>query len=170
MAKLLVNEYTDDIRHAGFQPLKELIESFVVNGAPAALVAGKAPEADKVMLAVMDKYLTGLPDGFYSMAPATLAKDIQDNKKPFLLDVREPKELTDSGLIEGAVNVPLRTLFTNLSKLPQDKAAPVVVYCAVGHRGAIAMMALRFAGYTNVTSLSGGLNAWVKANFPVVKK
>jgi rhodanese-related sulfurtransferase len=31
------------------------------------------------------------------------------------------------------------------------------------------MTALRLLGYTNVKSMGGGFNAWVKAYFPVVK-
>lgn len=57
----------------------------------------------------------------------------------------------------------------DLSKLPQDKAAPIVAYCAVGHRGAMAVESLRLWGYTNVRSIGGGFNGWVKANLPTVK-
>jgi rhodanese-related sulfurtransferase len=141
----------------------------VVTGTPIAPTAGKAPDVDKDLLAALDKYLTSLPDGFGGVAPATLAKDIQDGKKPFLLDVREPKELTDNGYLEGAVNVPIRTLTQNLDKLPA-KDQPIVVYCGVGHRGGVGMMALHLLGYTNVKSLSGGFNAWKAGNFPIVKQ
>jgi rhodanese-related sulfurtransferase len=117
--------------------------------------------------AVLDKYVAGLPDGFGGVAPATLAKEIQDGKKPFLLDVREAKELTDNGFIEGAVNIPIRTLAQNLDKLPA-KDQPIVVYCGVGHRGGIAMEALQLLGYANVRSISGGFNAWKAANLAIV--
>jgi rhodanese-related sulfurtransferase len=43
--------------------------------------------------------------------------------KLLLLDVREAKELTDAGKIEGAVNIPIGTLTKSLDKLPHDKAA-----------------------------------------------
>jgi rhodanese-related sulfurtransferase len=142
----------------------------VKTGTPAAPTAGKAPNVDKELLAVLDKYLITLPDGFGGVAPATLAKEIQDGKKSFLLDVREPKELADNGLIEGALNVPIRTLTQNLSNLPQDKTAPIVVYCAIGLRGGIGMMTLQLLGYTNVRSISGGFNAWKAGNFPIVKQ
>jgi rhodanese-related sulfurtransferase len=56
----------------------------------------------------MDKYLSGLPEGFGTVAPAAL-KDQLAAAKPFLLDVREAKEVTDAGKIEGAVNIPIRT-------------------------------------------------------------
>jgi len=140
----------------------------VATGAPTAPTAGQAPEVDKDLLAALDKYLSTLPDGFNGVAPATLAKEVQDGKKAFLLDVREAKELTDNGSLEGAVNVPVRTLIQNLDKLPA-KDQPIVVYCAVGHRGGLAMMALHLLGYTNVRSISGGFNAWKAGNFPIKK-
>ena len=93
-----------------------------------------------------------------------------DATKPFVLDVRETKEIADNGYIAGSVNIPLRTLTKNLDKLPKDKAAPIITYCAVGYRGAIAMEALQLLGYTNVKSISGGFNAWKAANLPVVTK
>ncbi len=140
----------------------------VATGTPAAPTAGKAPEVDKDMFAALDKYVTTLPDGFGGIAPAKLNDQIAA-AKPFLLDVREAKEVADNGKLADSVNIPIRTLFTDFAKLPQDKAAPIVVYCAIGHRGAIAMTVLQLLGYTNVKSLSGGFNAWKAANLPVAQ-
>ena len=63
----------------------------------------------------------------------------------------------------------MRDLAKSLGKLPADKTAPIMTYCAVGQRGAIAMTALRLLGYTNVKSLNGGFNSWIKAKLPVTK-
>ena len=140
----------------------------VATGAPAAPTAGGTPTVDKDALAALDKYLTNLPDGFGTIT-STALKDQLAAAKPFLLDVRETSEVTTNGYIEGAVNVPIRTLFKNSDKLPQDKTAPIVAYCAIGHRGAMAMMTLQLLGYTNVKSIAGGFNAWKAANLPVTK-
>ena len=142
----------------------------VKEGGPVAPSAsGVAVNVDKDLLAVFDKFLTAMPDDFYVGAPTAIAKKLAADPKPMLIDVREPKELTDSGYIDGAVNIPIRDLFKNLDKLPQDKNAPIVTYCAIGHRGAMAMAALRLLGYTNVTSIGSGFNNWVKAGLPVKK-
>jgi rhodanese-related sulfurtransferase len=139
----------------------------VATGAPAAPVAGKAPEVDKDLLAALDKWFAALPDGFGGIAPAA-TKDQLAATKVALIDLREPSELASGGKIEGSVNVPVRTLIKSLDKLPADKAAPIILYCASGHRGTFGMMALQMLGYTNVKNMSGGLNAWKAANLPTV--
>ncbi len=116
--------------------------------------------------ALWGDFLTNLPEGFYTISATKLNEQLAD-KPPFLLDVRETAELEKDGYIEGAVHIPVRQLLDNLDKLPaQDQ--PIVIYCASGHRGAFALAALRFLGYTNVVNLGGGLNAWKKAELPVV--
>jgi hypothetical protein len=42
-------------------------------------------------------------------------------KKVFFLDVREPKELTDLGTLEGYTNIPLGQLEKRLGELPKDR-------------------------------------------------
>ena len=139
----------------------------VATGTPAAPTAGKMPDVDKDTFAALDKYISNLPDGFGTIAPAAL-KDQLVAAKPFLMDVREASELTANGYIEGGVNIPIRNLFKDMAKLPTDKSAAIVVYCAIGHRGALGMMTLQLLGYTNVKSIAGGFNAWKAASLPVV--
>ncbi len=85
---------------------------------------------------------------------------------PFIVDVREASEVAENGYITGAINIPVRELLKNLDKLPaQDQK--IVVYCASGHRAALATAALRLLGYTDVVNLAGGMNGWLKAEFAV---
>lgn len=137
-------------------------------GTPPEAKAGQAPSVDKDLLAALDRYLSNLPDGWGMMAPAAL-KNLLATSKPFQLDVRETKEVAESGFIAGSSSIPIRTLVKNLDKLPPDKGAPVIAECSNGHRGAMTMMALNLLGYTNVRSLAGGLNAWSKMGLPVSK-
>lgn len=141
----------------------------VVTGMPDPAESTGAPDVDQKMFKALDAYLSGLPEGFNNMSGADLNIALTDAKAPFLLDVREASELEKDGAIEGSVNIPIKELFTRLSELPADKAAPIVVMCKSGHRGAIAMIALQMNGYTNVRNLAGGLNAWVAAELPVQK-
>jgi rhodanese-related sulfurtransferase len=75
-----------------------------------------------------------------------------------LLDVREIAEYEESH-IDGAFNVPIRTLGQNLALLP-DQDAEIVVICAGGARAMLATASLRFVGYTNVATLKGGMGGW----------
>jgi rhodanese-related sulfurtransferase len=109
-------------------------------------------------------FLTELPTDFYGLQP-TAAKAQMDALKPFILDVREPGEFKD-GFIAGAVNIPVRDLPAKIATLPKDK--PIIVYCGIGHRGAMALVFLRGQGF-NAKSIQGGFKGWVGANLPVEK-
>jgi rhodanese-related sulfurtransferase len=111
-------------------------------------------------------YLAGLPEGYHLVRADVLNTQLVETP-PFLLDVREAGELEQNGYIDGAVHIPIRDLLNNLDKLPA-KDQPIVIYCASGHRGALGMVALQMLGYTNVKNLGGGLNAWKRAELPVV--
>jgi len=137
---------------------------------PEPPVPGTAPEIkNQTLFKGLDDFLSNLPDNFYTIKAADLQVALGEASKPFLLDVRTAEELKTDGYIEGSVHIPVNELFTRLNELPQDKATPIVVLCKSGHRGALALMALRMIGYSNVSNLAGGLNAWVAAQFPVVK-
>ena len=114
-------------------------------------------------------YLTTLPEGFNGIKGDVLKAKLDAGEQIFLLDVRQPNEFA-AGHIEGALNVPVREVPKMLTKLPQDKNAPVVVICASAVRSGYATMALSFKGYTNVKHLAAGYIAgWEKAGYPVVK-
>ena len=170
LAALNVLGYTDVKNLAGgLSAWKKAELPLEAAGAPAAPVAGTAPEVDQYRLAKLDAFLTNLPEGFYAIAPADVNTLLAETEKPFLLDVRTAEEIAADGTIEGSVNIPIVELFTRLAELPQDKAAKIIVYCKSGHRGALALEALRMIGYTDVTNIAGGLGAWIAAELPVVK-
>lgn len=123
----------------------------------------KTMEAYKidVQQATLDRYLSALPQGFGAVRPAALNEQMAA-ARPFILDVREAAEVTGTGAIAGAVNIPLRDLAKNLDRLPA-KDQPIVAICSTGYRSAMAMMALQMLGYSNVKSLVGGFTAWTAA-------
>ncbi|MBI5649907.1 MAG: hypothetical protein HZC40_05580 [Chloroflexi bacterium] len=133
--------------------------------APTKAVEPTKPAAAFDVKAVFEKYFAGLPDGFGLIAPAA-AKDQMAATKVFLLDLREASEITTNGYIEGAVNIPTRTLMKNLDKLPA-KDQPIIVMCGSGVRSPLGMASLQMLGYTNVKSLTGGFGAWKTANLPI---
>ena len=73
-----------------------------------------------------------------------------------LIDVREDQEW-DAGRIGGARHIALGEVAAQAQTIARD--TPVVFYCRVGARSAMAADAFRKAGY-EAYSLDGGLEAW----------
>jgi rhodanese-related sulfurtransferase len=128
--------------------------------------AAEAPAFSALSIRELGSFLKELPADFMMVQPAA-AKSQIDAIKPVVLDVRETNEYADGHLV-GAVNIPIRTLPAKLSQL-SEKTKPIIVYCGIGHRGAIALTFLKANGYVNVKSIGGGYKAWVAANLPTEK-
>jgi rhodanese-related sulfurtransferase len=86
------------------------------------------------LFAAPDTWLSAVPDDYYGIPPTSAVKALSADPRPFLIDVGTPQEIADAGCIEGSVNIPIRDLAKNLDKLPVDKTAPTLTYCAVGQR------------------------------------
>ncbi len=74
-----------------------------------------------------------------------------------LVDVREPRE-AEIAHIAGARLIPLRELPGRVSELPA--AAAIVTHCHHGQRSLKAREILKGAGFADVRSLAGGIDAW----------
>lgn len=77
-----------------------------------------------------------------------------------LIDVREEKEFL-AGNLPGSQLISRGVIASQIWYVVADKTTPIVLYCAVGHRSAIAADTLQTLGYTNVVSLAGGLKAYL---------
>ena len=169
MMALRMLGYTDVVNINGGINAWVKAEFPLETGAPAAPVAGAAPEVDASHLATLDAYLSNLPEGFGAIKSPDFNTELVAGTVPFILDVRSKEEWDANGHIDGAINVPVVEVPANLAQLPADKAAPIMVICASGHRGAMTKMYLEFLGYTSVRNLNGGMNGWIAAELPVVK-
>jgi len=86
-------------------------------------------------------------------------------KGAFVLDVREVNEW-EVVHIPDATLIPLGELESRLEEIPKDQE--ILVVCRSGNRSATGRDILLNAGFTNVTSLSGGMNDWVANSYEVV--
>ncbi len=91
------------------------------------------------------------------------AEALRRDQDAQLIDVREAAEW-EQGRIGGARHIVLGEVAAQASSIAQDR--PVVFYCRVGGRSAMAADAFRRAGY-EAYSLDGGLEAWAGEGRPL---
>lgn len=98
-------------------------------------------------------------------------KKMIDAKEEFiLLDARDPDEW-------GVGVIDYKNVAT-VSRGKMEFVAParykvndrIIVYCKTGARSALTAKTLLDLGYTNVTNVSTGMDAWLAAGFPVKNK
>jgi rhodanese-related sulfurtransferase len=73
-----------------------------------------------------------------------------------IVDVREPYE-REAGYIDGTSHIPLDQLTAQAATIPKDQ--PVIFYCRVGGRSAMAAQAFAAGGY-DARTMTGGIVAW----------
>jgi len=84
-----------------------------------------------------------------------------------LLDVREASEWA-SGRIAGATHVPVGQIEDAAdASLSEWKDEPIIVYCAHGVRSLLAADSLKSLGFTNVSSIEGGIVACQDQGVPI---
>ncbi len=139
-----------------------VIGVFVIQGSkPTAAVALSASEPTSTD-ALPASEPTSTVD-FPSQITAAQAAEKRD-QGAFILDVREPDEWAQMHIPDAAL-IPLGELPDRLNEIPKDKE--IVVVCRSGNRSARGRDILLNAGFTNVTSMTGGMTQWQAQGFPV---
>ena len=92
-----------------------------------------------------------------------------------LVDIRDPRELSREGRIEGAFHAPRGML-----EFWIDPASPyfrealatsktLILFCASAWRSALSAKTLQDMGVSNVAEMEGGFSAWKKEGRPLVE-
>ena len=85
-----------------------------------------------------------------------------------IVDVRETEEFA-AGHLPGARHVPRSYLETRIEGVVSDRDAQIVLYCQSGNRSAYGARTLtEDLGYTNVSSMTGGITLWKDRGYEVV--
>ena len=80
--------------------------------------------------------------------------DIDKISDALVIDVREDRELKETGTIKGAVHIPMMTVPNNLNKIPRDRE--IYILCRSGRRSYEVASYLSELGY-NAINLKGGI-------------
>ena len=83
-----------------------------------------------------------------------------------VLDVRSDKEW-QGGHIEGAIHISLGELPDRFAEIPKNQA--VIAVCGSGYRSSIASSLMQANGFSDVSSMDGGMTAWNHRQLPTVR-
>ncbi|MDP9040269.1 MAG: molybdopterin-synthase adenylyltransferase MoeB [Acidobacteriota bacterium] len=100
-------------------------------------------------------------DGIPQITVQDLKRKMDAHEPFFLLDVREPHEVPIASL--GAPLIPVGSIEARIGEIAQHKNDEVILHCRSGARSQKAALALKAAGFTNVSNLAGGILAWADA-------
>lgn len=104
--------------------------------------------------------------GSYKNISAPELQTMLKNKDFVFINVHIPF----AGNIAGTdLSIPYDQIEQNLSQLPGEKNAKIVLYCRSGRMSAIAAETLVKLGYTNLWNLNGGMEAWEQAGYSIEK-
>ena len=106
----------------------------------------------------------GKPTEHLGVLSANTLKDMLEQDKIILLDVREEREW-EEGHVKGALNIYVGHLKEEADRLPRDK--PIVTTCEWGGRGGLGASILKNMGFTNVYNVLGGMRSWRNLKYPV---
>lgn len=107
----------------------------------------------------------GMP--FKEATPREIKQRLDAGEDLTLIDVREPDELMIA-VIDGAEEYPMSQARDWIDSLPRDRE--LVIFCHHGGRSMNVAMALAQRGHTNLTNMTGGINAWSEQVDPSVPK
>ncbi len=101
--------------------------------------------------------LSGCMGAAFENVTPEKAKEMIDEEKVIILDVRTPEEF-NNGHIPGSELVPLQVLEGMSTDLEKEKSYLIV--CRSGNRSQQAAEILTGKGFKNVYNMTGGMNEW----------
>ncbi len=144
-------------------------DALTVRKDPACPVCGESPTVTELIdyteFCGLPAAASGLSEAEVPLIGASaLASELASDAPPLVVDVRGPDERSIAS-IPGAVAVHLDE-FRDGTAFDHDELASagqrIVIHCKVGGRSAEATRLALAAGYTDVSSLDGGVLAWVR--------
>ena len=100
---------------------------------------------------------------------------LQEDSNALLIDVRDAADIPSTGVPAGGANISLGMLPVRADlELPedwrdarlQDRSRQIITTCPLGPNGARGAKLLKDMGFTSVSYMEGGMDAWAKAELP----
>ncbi|TNF58584.1 MAG: rhodanese-like domain-containing protein [Burkholderiales bacterium] len=91
-----------------------------------------------------------------------------ESRQVLMFDIRESSEHA-TGVANGARLLPMSQLQQRLGEIPRDPQQPVLIICNTQNRSSKVVQAMHEAGWTNVRYVHGGMSAWARNGWPMVR-
>ena len=137
------------------------------------------PNPKMMDVAVPANLHVGLEQDRADLAECSLGCDealaLMEKSEVVLVDLRDRSERERHGVIPGSVHAPYGGLGDHLAlggllhELAGATQKRLVFYCAYGERSAMAVEAARDAGLSGPCHIKGGIDAWKKKGYPMLK-
>ena len=147
-------------------------EVYAIDGGIQAWVAAGRPlESGMSIGAMNDGSIAGDTESELLMEarrtiPAVTARDLDQNRPDAIIFVDTSQDFA-RGHVPGSRWTPRGWLEWQITDHVASNDASIVVTCIDGRQSLLAAATLRQMGYSNVSALQGGMNAWQAAHLPV---
>jgi len=110
-----------------------------------------------------------------SISPEEAHRRMAADPKVLMIDVRDAADIAATGIIPGAVAISYGALtYQADTEVPEgwrsaqlaDRSRPIITTCILGPLGALGGKLLHDMGFTDVSILEGGVQAWTDAGLP----
>ena len=121
-----------------------------------------------ILIAALYVLLPSNTSAISSLPPQQFHQELTTNNAT-LIDIRTIDEYK-AGHLQGAKQIDYyqtQTFSDYLDSL--DKNKKYLIYCRSGNRTGKTLTIMKQKGFTNVSDLAGGYNAWVAAELPIEK-
>ena len=106
-----------------------------------------------------------------AISPQQASAIFEKDPTTLFIDPRNADDIkSTTGIIPGAINVPLNELSEN--ELPEElvsRSRRIIAACQGGPMGALAAYALKQRGYDNVVFMDGGTQGWLDAGYSTIR-